>query len=135
MLEVCCAIILNGSEILTVQHDEMGSHPLKWEFPGGKIQTDESAEQCIVREIQEELNVAISILTKLQDVEFDYGIKQVHLIPFVCRICSGEIKLTEHQALKWFNLHEWETIDWAEADRQLILKNRESLKSFLSGDE
>jgi len=51
MIEVCCSIILKGSKILAVQWGTESSHPWKWEFPGGKIQVDETAEQCIVREI------------------------------------------------------------------------------------
>ena len=50
MLEVCCAIILKDAGILTVQHGQEGSHPWKWEFPGGKIRSSEIAKQCIVRE-------------------------------------------------------------------------------------
>lgn len=131
MIEVCCAIILKESKMLAVQRGSESSHPLQWEFPGGKIDTKEIAEQCIVREISEELTIQIEVFRQLMPVQFDYGSKQIHLIPFACKIISGEITLTEHVAQKWIDFEEWTTIDWSGADRELILKNQESLKLFL----
>ena len=130
MIDVCCAIILNGSKILAVQRGPGSSHPMKWEFPGGKIQLNETAEKCIIREIEEELKVRIKIVNQLLSIDFDYGTKQISLIPFVCEIISGEIILTEHIAKCWFNFDEWETIDWSGADRELILKNYNDLRSL-----
>ena len=130
MIDVCCAIILNGSKILAVQRGPESSHPMKWEFPGGKIQLNETAEKCIIREIEEELKVRIKIVNQLLPIDFDYGTKQISLIPFVCEIISGEIILTEHIAKCWFNFDEWETIDWSGADRELILKNYNDLRSL-----
>jgi len=129
MIEVSCAIIIKDSKILAVQRGPESSHPLKWEFPGGKIQFDETSDQCAVREIEEELSLRIDVLSQLDCVEFDYGTKQVRLIPFICRITSGELILTEHVAKCWFDLGEWQTIDWSGADRELILKNHKSIKS------
>jgi len=128
MIDVCCAIILNDKKILAVQRGPESSHPMQWEFPGGKILPGETAEQCIVREIQEELLVRIGEITQLESIDFDYGIKQIRLIPFVCKISSGEIFLTEHISMQWFRFDEWETIEWAGADRELILKNQELIK-------
>jgi 8-oxo-dGTP pyrophosphatase MutT (NUDIX family) len=54
MIAVCCAIILKNSKILAVQRGVESSHPNQWEFPGGKIHANETAEQCIIREIEEE---------------------------------------------------------------------------------
>lgn len=131
MIEVSCAIIIKGSKILVVQCGPKSSHPLKWEFPGGKIQAGETAEQCVVREIEEELRVRIDVLTRLEYVEFDYGPKQIRLVSFVCKITSGELILTEHIAKHWFNLNEWQTIDWSGADYELILKNQKRIRQEL----
>lgn len=130
MINVCCAIILKDARILAVQRGPESSHPYLWEFPGGKIQVDETANDCIVREISEELSIRISILSALESVTFDYGNKQIKLIPFVCEIASGEIVLTEHLAQKWFGFNEWQSINWSDADRELILKNQEILKAL-----
>lgn len=131
MIEVCCALIVKDSKLLAVQRGPQSSHPMQWEFPGGKIQTGESAEQCIIREIEEELNVGIEIIQMMSAVEFDYGNKQIRLIPFVCRISSGEIRLNEHIAKNWFGFDEWEMIDWSGADRELIIRNKKSISLLM----
>ena len=131
MIQVCCAIILNDKKILAVQRGPESSHPMQWEFPGGKILSGETAQQCIVREIQEELSVEIGGLTQLESIDFDYGTKQISLIPFVCNISSGDIFLIEHVSMRWFGFDEWESIDWAGADRELVCKNLESLNLLL----
>ncbi len=128
MIEVSCAIIVRNAQILAVQRGPESSHPLKWEFPGGKIQKEETAEACIIREIEEELTIEISIVAQLDAVEFDYGTKQINLIPFVCRIKNGQIVLTEHVAECWINPDNWQSLDWAAADYELILKNLNRIK-------
>lgn len=132
MIEVCCAILLQGTKILAVQRGPQSSHPWKWEFPGGKVHPEETAAQCIVREIEEELKITIEILEPLLSVEFDYGKGPICLKPFVCRIVSGDMILTEHIALQWLTLDQWEIMDWQDADRDLILKNLQQLKRILS---
>lgn len=131
MMDVCCAIIIREDKMLAVQKGPKSSHPWKWEFPGGKVNDLETWEQCIVREIDEELCVEIEIAERLQAIAFDYGTKSFCLIPFVCHITSGEISLTEHVAMQWMKYNEWEILDWAEADRQLILNNEDRLKTLL----
>ena len=131
MIEVCCAIIVKESKILAVQHGPNSGHPWKWEFPGGKTNLDESYEHCIVREIEEELTINLEVIKQLKAIEFDYGNKQISLIPFVAQIIAGEINLTEHVALSWFTFDEWEFLDWLEADRKLIQENQDSLKMFI----
>lgn len=131
MIKVCCAIIVKGSKMLAVQRGPESNHPWKWEFPGGKINALETAEQCIIREIEEELKVRIEICESLLSVEFDYGKGSISLFPFVCRIVEGQIHLTEHFAQRWIAFEEWESVDWLDADRDLIMKNRERLKILL----
>lgn len=128
MIEVCCAIILRESEILAVQRGPLSPHPWKWEFPGGKTDQDETTEQCIIREIEEELSIKVEVITQLASVEFDYGSNPIRLVPLVCKIIEGQIYLTEHVALRWLTPDELETLDWSAADKALILKNWERLK-------
>jgi 8-oxo-dGTP diphosphatase len=132
MIEVCCAIILEGAKILAVQRGPESSHPWKWEFPGGKIIKEETPEECIIREIEEELTIKVFVINKLLTIDFDYGPKQIRLIPFTCKIISGEIYLTEHTAQQWFVFDEWKEIDWSGADHELILKNQEIIKLLAS---
>lgn len=131
-MEVCCALLLKGSKILAVLRGPESKHPWKWEFPGGKLNPDETAEECIVREIGEELSIKVAAINQLSAIEFAYGeAKPFCLIPFVCQILSGEILLTEHVAQRWLSMDELESVDWLDADRQLILKNQEELKLLL----
>ncbi len=66
MINVTCAIIRNeDEEILVVQRAERTDHPFKWEFPGGKIKTGETEEECIIREVTEELSMEVVIIARL----------------------------------------------------------------------
>jgi ADP-ribose pyrophosphatase len=95
-------------------------HPLKWEFPGGKVEVGESAETCIMRELKEELHIEVELLRKLSPVEFQYGDKSIRLIPFEMLLLSDEIVLKEHSQLKWLNVTGLNDLDWLPADVLVI---------------
>ncbi|MGD0342296.1 MAG: (deoxy)nucleoside triphosphate pyrophosphohydrolase [Bacteroidales bacterium] len=117
MIRVTCAIIRNEeNEILIVQRGEDTDHPLKWEFPGGKINEGESEEECIIREIREELAIDIVICSRLENVDYDYGIKHILLIPFVCDTLDDLPVLSEHLDFKWLAPSRLLEIDFSEAD-------------------
>ncbi|MBN2666808.1 MAG: (deoxy)nucleoside triphosphate pyrophosphohydrolase [Bacteroidales bacterium] len=117
MIDVTCAIIRNeDDEILVVQRGEKTDHPFMWEFPGGKLNEDESEEDCIIREISEELTMNIVICGRLPAVEHDYGHNQIRLIPFVCDTLDDIPFLTEHVAFKWLAPGELLNIGFSEAD-------------------
>ncbi len=125
MINVTCAIIIKDGKILVTQRSELMKLPLKWEFPGGKLNQDESEIDCIKREIKEELSIEIEISKKLNNSIFDYGSFAITLIPFVANHVSGQIKLTEHKQYKMLDKSELIDLDWAEADIPI-------LKEFLS---
>lgn len=133
MLKVTCAIILHQNKILITQRNATSDHPMKWEFPGGKLKLRETIEECIIREIKEELEIEIVVLEKIKQAYFDYGFKQIELIPFLCKIKSGQIRLTEHIDFKWIKLNNLESIDFTEADKKLIQmgENKDILKKYL----
>lgn len=117
MIDVTCAIIRNeDDEILVVQRGEKTDHPFKWEFPGGKLHDGESEEDCIIREIKEELNMNVVICSRLPAVEHDYGHKKIRLIPFVCDTLDDIPFLTEHVAFKWLDPGELRGVGFSEAD-------------------
>jgi len=116
MILVTCAIITNENKILATQRSESMSLPLKWEFPGGKMEIGETAEACLMREIKEELNIDIEILDHLTPVQYAYDTFTINLIPFIAKYQSGEIRLLEHKAFKWMRLEELKSLDWASAD-------------------
>lgn len=94
--------------------------PLKWEFPGGKIDPGESAEQCLRRELVEEMGIHVYVGKSLPAHTHHYPTFTVTLYPFVCIIESGVIVLHEHAAAVWLSPDELHTLDWAEADLPVI---------------
>jgi 8-oxo-dGTP diphosphatase len=117
MIRVTCAIIRNDeNEVLVVQRGEKTDHPFKWEFPGGKVQNGESEEECIIREIMEELSIEIVICCRMAEVEYDYGHKKIVLIPFICDTLDELPLLSEHISFKWLAPGDLMTVDYSEAD-------------------
>lgn len=125
MLRVTCAVIRNVDDrVLVVRHGDSGSHPWKWEFPGGKVELGETDEDCIVREIDEELKMDIVICDSLPEVAYDYGFKQITLIPFVCDTLALSPVLTEHVEYKWMDVEDILDVDLCEADILVAEKYR-----------
>lgn len=128
MIQVVCAIILKGNKVLITQRSEKMTLPLKWEFPGGKIEKEENEAQALIREIKEELNIDIQPLKKISAHIHDYGTFQINLIAFMCEYVSGEIKLLEHKNFEFISLKEISSYDMAEADLPIIEKLKSELK-------
>lgn len=97
-IPVTCAIIFHRGKVLAAKRSESMDLPGKWEFPGGKIEGGESPEECLIREIQEELAVRIKIIQALSPVEFSYTPgKIIRLIPFTATLESFDFHLLEHE--------------------------------------
>ena len=121
MIKVTCAIIVNADGLVfAAQRSATMSLPLKWEFPGGKIEPGETAEACLIREIKEELHVDVEIVASLPANTHQYPNVTIQLIPFVCRIISGQILLKEHLDFRWLPKDELLALDWAEADVAVV---------------
>jgi 8-oxo-dGTP diphosphatase len=120
IISVTCAIIIYNEKILAVQRGPHMNLPLKWEFPGGKIEKNETEEACIKREIKEELNIEITLLKKLSTSFHEYPNISIELIPFVAQYLSGDIVLKEHQSYQFLKLAELSNLDWAEADIPIV---------------
>lgn len=120
MINVTCAIIYIDNKILVTQRSETMKLPLKWELPGGKLESNETEEACIKRELLEELNIEVELLKKLSHNIHDYGTFKVNLIPFVVQYISGEIQLVEHKTFKLLDKSELLNLDWAAADVPIV---------------
>ena len=117
MIIVTCAIIEKDSKILCAQRSEFMHLPLKWEFPGGKVDGNEDPEECLKREIREELGIEISIIERLVSNKHTYpDQKPFELIPFRCSLVGGKLDAKEHKLVKWLKRAELKELDWAEAD-------------------
>lgn len=117
MIDVTCAVIRNEDlKVLVVQRGEATDHPFKWEFPGGKVSPGESEEDCVIREVHEELSMEIIICGRLPEVKHNYGFKQIKLIPFICDTLDDKPVLTEHIGYRWVGPNDLDSIDFSEAD-------------------
>ena len=94
--------------------------PLKWEFPGGKIEPGEGREECLRRELVEEMGVQIDVGRPLTPATHHYPTFTVTLYPYVCTILSGEITLHEHSEIRWLPAAQMHELEWADADVPII---------------
>lgn len=91
-----------------------------WEFPGGKVEADESLASALVREIEEEVGVKITVLDEFFQVEHHYPTRSVQLHFFNCTIVSGEPRPLHVADLRWVLPEELDQFSFPEADRELI---------------
>lgn len=119
-IHVACAIIERDGLVLAARRSASMSLPLKWEFPGGKVEPGESLEGCLNRELLEEMGIRVEIKAALPSHTHHYPSFSVTLHPFVCTIDSGQIILNEHAAFSWLPPERLRGLDWAEADFPVI---------------
>jgi 8-oxo-dGTP diphosphatase len=121
VISVTCALILLDNKVLCAQRSEVMSLPGLWEFPGGKIEDGESPEACLIREIEEELAISISLVGSLQPSEHSYAEGNIiRLLPFLCVWDYGEIILREHQDIRWLDKKDLKSLNWALADIPIV---------------
>lgn len=119
-LHVACALIEKEGLLLAAQRSATMTLPLKWEFPGGKIEAGESPEACLHRELQEEMEVSVLIGQALLPCTHHYPDFTVTLYPFVCQLTTAEIVLREHAEMRWLAAGDVLRLDWAAADLPVL---------------
>lgn len=120
LVPVVCAIILKEGKILATQRGPNMDQPLKWEFPGGKLEPGEREREALVREISEELNITVRPIVGLRPNTHRYPNIQVKLIPYLAEYVSGELALSEHASYRWCTLDELYRLNWAAADLPIV---------------
>lgn len=125
-IQVVAAIIIKGNCIFATQRG-YGEFKDGWEFPGGKIEPGETHEQALIREIKEELDTEITVGPLFDTVEYDYPQFHLTLYCYICKVQSGKLVLKEHEAAKWLEKEDLNSVAWLPADLGLIerLKNAE----------
>ena len=119
-IKVVAAIIKSfdedGEPLVFATQRGYGEYKDWWEFPGGKIEAGETAENALVREIQEELSATISVDRYLTTVEYDYPSFHLSMDCFWCSLADGHLTLLEHEAAKWLPLNNLRQVNWLPAD-------------------
>lgn len=130
IIEVVAAVIRgtgeNKGKIFATQRG-YGEFQGGWEFPGGKIEPDETREEALKREIKEELDTEIIIEDLIQTVEYDYPKFHLTMHCYWCRVVSGKLELLEHEDARWLSGDNLHSVEWLPADKGLI----ETLSSLL----
>ena len=120
-LTVTAAIIKNNDgKILICQRADNASMGGMWEFPGGKLENDETLEDCIIRECKEELSIEISIKSIFAQTDYQYPDKLIHFTFFNAFITHGSIEMNVHQNIKWADLSEIKNYRFCPADIDIL---------------
>jgi 8-oxo-dGTP diphosphatase len=121
MINVTAAVIENQEgKILITQRSKEDKLSLKWEFPGGKIEDGETAEECMKREIREELNLDIEVVGYLGSCVYKYDSVEICLIAYKARALTDDLRLNVHNAARWVTADELKYYDFAPADIKLL---------------
>lgn len=123
MINVVAAVIADESgKILITQRNLKKAQGGLWEFPGGKIELNETREDAIIRELKEELNIDVKVEGYIDEKIFNYPEKDINLIALKCNILNGNMVLNEHEDARWIDRDELTNYNFAPAD-MFIVKN------------
>ena len=128
-LHVVGAAILRDHTCLVAQRGREMSLPLKWEFPGGKVEDGESPKAALERELDEEFGVRVEVHELVGEGTSTVGGRSIWLEVYRAEIISGSLTLHEHEAVRWVGVGEIDGLDWAEADVPVVA----SVKRLIPG--
>jgi len=121
LIEVAAAIIENAKgELLVAKRKKGKAQEGLWEFPGGKLEPGESAEDCLRRELWEEMQIKIEPYAYFARNDHHYGSSHIHLIAYKSRYISGEVKLLDHDEYLWINRRKLTAFNFAPADIKFV---------------
>jgi 8-oxo-dGTP diphosphatase len=120
VIEVSAGLIFRSGKILITQRHAGAHLGGLWEFPGGKRELGETFEQCLARELREELGIQVQVGALFESVTHAYAGKTVHLQFFLCRLPQGEPQLLGCAALKWVTREELAAHEFPAADATLL---------------
>jgi len=120
MTIVVAAVIEQDGCILIAQRKRTGQHPLKWEFPGGKVEPDETPEAAVVRELEEELGIRAQVGPEIGRYEFQYEGRWPILLMFYRVDFSGEPKNLDFEQILWAPRERLADYDFLEGDAEFL---------------
>ncbi len=127
-LNVTAAIIYNDGKFLICQRPKNKACGLFWEFPGGKIESNETPEACIARECMEELNIKLTDVKYFCDTEYEYPDKIIKLIFFKTKIDNPkQLEAKEHNDIKWVTKSDLNHYEFCPTDAKMIDNHKKTL--------
>ncbi|HOQ01884.1 MAG TPA: 8-oxo-dGTP diphosphatase MutT [Acetivibrio sp.] len=105
-IKVTAGIIIDNDKVLITRRAPKENFAGGWEFPGGKIEINETPEECLIRELKEELNIVVCVGKLCAEVAYDYDDISIDLIAFYCTIVEGEIQMSVHDKYKWVKIND-----------------------------
>ncbi len=119
--DVSCAVIVREGMVLAATRNDKVSNSGLWEFPGGKPKVNESPEDCVVRRVQEELNLNIHVVDEIPPFKVAVSEqKQFNIHPFVAEILNGTVELSHHTKAEWFMPMQLMSLPWSQTDIPII---------------
>ena len=126
-IEVAAGLVFRGGKLLITQRPTGGHLAGLWEFPGGKREAGESFEDCLRRELREELGIEVEVGANIESLTHDYPEKSVHLRFFACTWLRHEPQPLGCSALVWIRRNELAAYEFPAADARLLSRlNEES---------
>lgn len=126
-IEVVAAILHEKGKVFATQRG-YGEFKGYWEFPGGKIEVGETAEEALHREINEELEADVDIERLFRTIEWEYPSFHLRLHCYLCRPVGKTMTLKEHSAARWLDAEELESVEWLPADVNIIEELKDVIK-------
>ena len=116
---VICDDLNRKNKVFATQRG-YGEYKDGWEFPGGKIEENESPEEALIREIREELGVTIAVHDLIDIIDHDYPDFHLHMFCYWATVTDGHLMLLEHEDARWLDADSLEIVEWLPADRGLL---------------
>lgn len=123
---VAAGVIVEEGKVLIALRAQEGHLPGFWEFPGGKCEQEETVENCLKREIKEELNIEVEVQEKIGSCSYVYPDREVELHFFWCRRAGGEMKAVGCDRFEWVFPKDLNKYNFPPANREIILKLAET---------
>ena len=126
VIDVAAGLIFRDGKLLITQRHINAHLGGLWEFPGGKLECDETFESCLARELREELGIEVAVRELIETVEHEYPEKRVRLKFFHCEWLANEPQALDCPAFKWITRDELASYQFPAADARLIERLRQS---------
>ena len=132
MQKVTAAILIKDGKILIAQRAAHDKQAYKWEFPGGKIENNESPEQCLAREMQEEFGIVVSVGALFGETIYHYPHGRIQLMAYYTHWEGGRLSLNAHADYKWIERRQLDEFDFSPADIYFVDKFKTAANDLLT---